>query len=172
MGKSPNRGRSSGVTPEVMRVSMPPESFEGHQGAIAGPGQRTGAVYDPLQNGVDVEAPADAKAGLAQPGEAIPQRLIFSPQHGGFLERDARPAEYLRFCNIQIHGVDYTTQLPITSQKRHIFRVKSHTKYTPAFYIVLRQNNRKETHVLVEPTEEQPQGGPAPPPPPSIWGSV
>ena len=109
-----------------------PGVVEGHQRAIAGPGQRTGAVYDPLQNGVEVEAPADAKAGLAEPGEALPQRLVFSPQHGGFFERDARPAEYLRFCNIQIHGTDYTTQLPKTSQKGHSFGVKGHTKFTRA----------------------------------------
>ena len=110
LGKSPNRGRSSRVMPEVMRVSMPPESSEGHQRAIEGPGQRTGAVYDPLQNAVEVEAPVDAKAGLAQPGEAVPQRLIFSPQLVGFFERDARPAEYLRFCDSWLHVSDYTTR--------------------------------------------------------------
>ena len=108
-----------------------PGVIEGHQRAIAGPGQRTGAVYDPLQHGIVVEIFGDAKAGFAQPGEAIPQRLIFSPQTVGFFERDARPAKYLRFCSVQIHGADYTTQLPITSQKGHSFGVKGHTKYTP-----------------------------------------
>ena len=110
MGKSPNRGRSSGVMPEVMRVLYAPGVVEGHQRAIAGLGQRTGAVYDPLQNGVDVEAPADAKAGLAQPGEAVPERLIFSPQIVCFLKRDARPGEYLRFFDSSLHVSDYTTR--------------------------------------------------------------
>ena len=87
-----------------------PGVVKGHQRAIAGPGQRTGAVYDPLQNGVEVEAPADAKAGLAQPGEAVPQRLIFSPQTVGFFERDARPAEYLRFFDSSLHVSDHITR--------------------------------------------------------------
>ena len=109
-----------------------PKATKGHQRAIAGPGQRTGAVYDPLQHGIVVEIFGDAKAGFAQPGEAIPQRLIFSPQTVGFFERDVRPAEYLRFCNVQIHGADYTTQPPITSRKGHSSEAKGHTKYTPA----------------------------------------
>ena len=121
-----------------------PGVVEGHQRAIAGPGQRTGAVYDPLQDGAEVEAPADAKAGLAQPGEALAQRLVFSPQTVGFFERDARPAERLRFCNFQIHGADCTTRLPKTSQEKHSFGVTGHTKYTRALYVVSRGNNRKE----------------------------
>ena len=64
----------------------------------------------PCRTAVEVEAPADAKAGLAQPGEAVPQRLIFSPQLVGFLKRDARPAEYLRFFDSWLHVSDYTTR--------------------------------------------------------------
>ena len=111
-----------------------PGVVEGHQRAIAGPGQRTGAVYDPLQDGGEVEAPADAKAGLAQPGEALPQRLVFPPQTVGFFERDARPVEYLRFCSVQIHGADYTTQFTKTSQNGHSFGVKGHGKDTSKVY--------------------------------------
>ena len=96
-----------------------PGGVEGRQRAIAGPGQLTGAVYDPLQDGVEVEAPADAKAGLAQPGEAVPQRLIFSPQLVCFMKRDARPAEYRRFFDSSLHGSDYTTRGTKAAQKSH-----------------------------------------------------
>ena len=49
-----------------------------HEGddAIPRSRQRTGAVQDPLEHGLEVEALVDALAGLGEPGQALPQRYI------------------------------------------------------------------------------------------------
>ena len=59
---------------------------EGHQRAVASPGERTGAVYDLLQDGGEVEAFVDPKAGLAHPGQTVAERVNLSTQPVGFLE--------------------------------------------------------------------------------------
>ena len=87
-----------------------PGGAKGQKGAIASVGQQTGLVYDPLQHGIVVEIFGDAKAGFAQPGEAIPQRCNLSPQLVCFLKRDVRPEEYLRFCDSWLHVSEYTSR--------------------------------------------------------------
>ena len=44
---------------------------EGGNPAVAGTGQRPGAVDDLLQDDVQVQALIDAQAGLAQPGQTV-----------------------------------------------------------------------------------------------------
>ena len=58
----------------------PPRVVEGRNHAVAGAGQRAGAVHDLAQDGADVEGRADTQDGGAQPGDALPQRVVFSPQ--------------------------------------------------------------------------------------------
>ena len=88
-----------------------PGVVEGHQRAIAGLSQRTGAVYDPLQDGVEVEALADAEAGLAQPGETVSQPLILLPQPLGFLKGNTRPAARLWLSDLRLHMANCTTRI-------------------------------------------------------------
>ena len=57
---------------------------EGHH-AVASVGERPGGVQDSLQYGVELQALVDAKAGLAQPGQTLPQRLILSLQPVGLV---------------------------------------------------------------------------------------
>ena len=54
-------------------VLYPPRLVQQGDDAVAGAGQRAGAVQDPLQHRVEVEALVDAQAGLAQPGQPVPQ---------------------------------------------------------------------------------------------------
>ena len=73
-------------------VLYPPRLIQQGDDAVAGPGQRAGAVQDPLEHRVEVEALVDAQAGLAEPGQPVPQlrylpRLIvclvhFAPRNG------------------------------------------------------------------------------------------
>ena len=53
---------------------------DGRDHAVAGAGQRAGAVHDLVQDGVEVEARADALDSSVQRGEAVPQRLVLLPQ--------------------------------------------------------------------------------------------
>ena len=52
---------------------------KGHH-AVTGAGQGTGTVQDTLEQRVEAQAPVDAQAGLAEPGEPLPQRLDFPQQ--------------------------------------------------------------------------------------------
>ena len=62
-----------------------PGAVVGRDDAVAGVGQRAGAVDDLLQHRVEVEARADAQDSVAQPGDALLERLDLSPQRGGTL---------------------------------------------------------------------------------------
>ena len=53
-----------------------PGVVEDSDSADARAGQRTGAVDNPLQDGIEVEVGGDLDAGLAQSGEAVAQNLI------------------------------------------------------------------------------------------------
>ena len=57
------------------QAAYAPGVVEGHQRAVAGAGQRTGAVNDFLQDVIDVQIRGDAKPGLGHPGE--PLRRLF-----------------------------------------------------------------------------------------------
>ena len=59
---------------EAGRDELPglPRVAEGRNHAVAGAGQRAGAVHDLAQDGADVEGRADAQDGGAQPGDALP----------------------------------------------------------------------------------------------------
>ena len=48
--------------------------------AIAGVRQRPRGIEHALQDGVEVEARVDVQARRAEPRQAVPQRLDFSPQ--------------------------------------------------------------------------------------------
>ena len=56
-----------------------PAFVEGGDSAVSGAGQGAGALDDLVQDGVEVEAGADAQDGRAQPGDAVSQRLVLSP---------------------------------------------------------------------------------------------
>ena len=55
-------------------VLYPSRIVEEGDHPVAGSRQRPGGVQDPLQHRVQVEALVDAEAGLAQPGQPVPQR--------------------------------------------------------------------------------------------------
>ena len=69
-------GRREAGADEVLDL---PRVVESRDHAISRAGQRAGAVDDLVQDGGDVEARADAQDRRAQPGEAVPQRLVLSP---------------------------------------------------------------------------------------------
>ena len=66
---------------------QPPGLVDDDEASPAGPGQRARPVHDPLQHGIEVEVFADAEAGLAQPGEAVPQGLVLSQEIVGVHQR-------------------------------------------------------------------------------------
>ena len=49
-------------------------------------GQGAGSIHDLSQDGIEVEVFVDAQTGLAQPGEALPQRLYLSHKLVGSLQ--------------------------------------------------------------------------------------
>ena len=57
-------------------VQGPPRLVDGGDHAAAGAGQGAGAVHHLLQDGIDVQACADAQDRCRQPGRAVPQRLV------------------------------------------------------------------------------------------------
>ena len=66
--------------------------------AVAGAGQGAGAVQDPLEHVVEVQALADAQAGRAEAGQPLPQGLVFFTQlpgifhaHDLYSSRDGPP---------------------------------------------------------------------------------
>ena len=63
-----------------------PRVVEDRDQAVAGSAERARAVDDFVQNGVDVEARADAQYGRAQPRDAVPRRLLFAPRLVGVLQ--------------------------------------------------------------------------------------
>ena len=76
-------GRREAGADEVLEL---PRVVEGRDHAIPRAGQRPGAVDDLVQDGVDIEARADAQDRRAQPGDALPKRLVLSPQFVGTLQ--------------------------------------------------------------------------------------
>ncbi len=60
--------RSEAGRDELLRL---PRVAEGRNHAVAGAGQRAGAVHDLAQDGADVEGRADTQDGGAQPGDAL-----------------------------------------------------------------------------------------------------
>ena len=69
-----------------------PGLADGRDQSVAGADQRAGAVDDLLQDGVEVEAGADAHAGRAQPRDALPQRLVLAKEIFGTLHGPAPAA--------------------------------------------------------------------------------
>ena len=55
---------------------------DGGDRGVARIGERAGAVDDLLEHGREVEARADAQAGLAKRGEAGAQRFVLAPERG------------------------------------------------------------------------------------------
>ena len=53
---------------------------DGRDAAVSGPGKGAGGLDDLVQDGVEVEAGADAEDGGAELGDAVSQRLVLSPQ--------------------------------------------------------------------------------------------
>ena len=75
--------RSQAGGDEVLELSR---LIKGRDPAVAGTGQRAGALHNFMQNGIDIEALADAQTGLAQPGEALSQRLDLYSQLDAWLQ--------------------------------------------------------------------------------------
>ena len=69
-----------GSQPGIEEVLYPPPIVQEGDDAVAGAGQRPGAVQDPLEHGVEVQALVDAQAGLAEAGQPLPQGLVFPGQ--------------------------------------------------------------------------------------------
>ena len=69
-----------GSQPGIEEVLYPPGIVEEGDDPVAGAGQRSGAVQDSLQHRLEVQALVDAQAGLAEAGQALPQRLVFPGQ--------------------------------------------------------------------------------------------
>ena len=57
----------------IEEVLYPPRLAEEGDDAVARPGQRAGGVQHPLEHRVEVQALVDAQAGLAEPGQPVPQ---------------------------------------------------------------------------------------------------
>ena len=72
-----------GSQPGVEEVLYPPPVVQEGDDPVAGAGQRPGAVQDPLQHRPEVQALADVQAGLAEPGQPLPQGLVFPGQLPG-----------------------------------------------------------------------------------------
>ena len=69
-----------GSQPGIEEVLYPPPVVQEGDDPVAGAGQRPGAVQDPLEHGVEVQALVDAQAGLAEAGQPLPQGLVFPGQ--------------------------------------------------------------------------------------------
>ena len=85
-GQVPQLLRLPGGHPGGEEVPNPSRIVEEGDHPVAGAGQRPGGVQDPLQHRVQVQALVDAEAGLAQPGQPVPQRLILLRQVVGVLQ--------------------------------------------------------------------------------------
>ena len=91
-----------------------PEVAEDQERTVPGAGQLAGLVYDPFQDGAEVQFPGDAKGGLAQQGKAVAQLVYLLLHPGSFSQAEARPWDSLRFpsvgilargiCDWRIHG--------------------------------------------------------------------
>jgi len=99
-GSSSSRSRAtvataaarSGKMPAKASGSMCPATFkrpvvEGRNGTQPRADQRAGVIDDRAEDGSDIQAPADAQAGPAQPEQAIPQLLDLSLQVVGAFSR-------------------------------------------------------------------------------------
>ena len=69
-----------GSQPGIEEVLYPPRVVQEGDDPVARPGQRPGAVQDPLEHRPEVQALVDAQAGLAEAGQSLPQGLIFPGQ--------------------------------------------------------------------------------------------
>ena len=69
-----------GSQPGVEEILYPPRIVQEGDDPVAGAGQRPGAVQDPLEHRPEVQALADAQAGLAEPGQPLPQGLVLPGQ--------------------------------------------------------------------------------------------
>jgi len=106
--------------------------------AVARAGERAGAVDDLLQDGVEVEARADAQDGGAEGGDALPQRLVLPLQVVGLRKRAlppdrsvSRPAGTVESRNIPPFAASGCTVSPFTRTARSLSnrhqRVAIHT---------------------------------------------
>ena len=111
--------------PEVTKSWALPAFVEGGDSAVSGAGQGAGALDDLVQNGVEVEARADAQDGRAQPGDTVSQRLVLSPQLVGTIQSAAPLGNSQEDWNI--------------SQKRRLSVPVYHTDITPIVYRQLRE---------------------------------
>ena len=68
---------------EVLQLPLP---VQGGNPAHPRAGQGARPVHDPLEHDVQVQVFGDADAGLAQPGEPLPQGLILAEQIAFFLQ--------------------------------------------------------------------------------------
>ena len=87
------------------------------EGPVAGAGQRPGAVQDPLQNGVEVQALVDAQAGLAQPGQPVSEVLSLKVTgilpvhlHSFFRAREGRHSSHRRNADLPLTAHTYRRQ--------------------------------------------------------------
>ena len=62
--------------PEVDEVLNRPSCADEGNHAVPCSGEGAGGVQHPLEHRLEVQALVDAQAGLAQPGEAVPQGLV------------------------------------------------------------------------------------------------
>ena len=88
--------------PPPRQLDEPPVVFGGHAGGDEGhqlpglvergkaadprAGQGARSIHDLSQDGIEVEVLGDAETGLAQPGEAVPQRLVLSHHFVGVIQ--------------------------------------------------------------------------------------
>ena len=97
---------------------------DGRDAAVSGPGQGARALDDLVQDGVEVEAGADTEDGGAEPGDAVSQRLVLSPQ---------------ALVTIGAPAHRYREKRP-TSQNRHSVSVTNHTDVTTIVYRAIRDS--------------------------------
>ena len=64
------------MKPEVTKSWGWAVAVDGRDGAVAGAGQRAGAFYDLVQDGVEVETRTDAQDRRVEPRDALAQRLV------------------------------------------------------------------------------------------------
>ena len=72
-----------GSQPGIEEFLYPPPIVQEGDDPVAGAGQRPGAVQDPLEHRLEVQALVDAQAGLAEAGQPLPQGVVFQGQIPG-----------------------------------------------------------------------------------------
>ena len=89
-------------------LAVLPTGVDGRDRAVAGAGQRAGTLDDLLQDGVQVEACADAQNGRAQPGDTFPQ----APRSLAAVHRDSSRQPPLPFRTTQRRPARAAVRLP------------------------------------------------------------